>query len=407
MRTAATLALALAAACGDGIEPKDASDVPAHCPSRASGTNIQFRQIADLGTSAVLATSPPDDPRLFVVAQEGAIHIFKEEVRLLRPFLDLRADEGGPVAIGGEMGLLGLAFHPKYATNGVFFVFYTTGNVNQGTLRDVLARCTVSADPDVADRTCTEVLSIPDFAANHNGGMIEFGDDGFLYIGTGDGGGSGDPNGNGQSLEDGAPLPASVALLGKMLRIDVDHPAPGKAYGIPADNPFAIGGGAPEIFMYGLRNPWRWSFDRATGDMWIGDVGQAEIEELTALTPAQQKGANLGWKKYEGTRCFDPPCAPAGMVMPQYERTHAEGWASITGGQVYRGTCYPDLVGQYFFGDHEGSAYVRATFDGTTVTTTPIEGSHPGRPASLHAGPYGELYLTSSSGPVFHLEAAP
>lgn len=417
-----------AAACGgdSNDKPKDASpgaDAPAlpTCANPVSGTNIRFRQIGTVGSSAVLVTAPPNDPRLFVVDQAGQIRIFENEVQLPMPFLDLTPDNGGPVANGAdEQGLLGLAFHPKYASNGSFFVFYTTA---RPTLRNVLARCSVSANPNVANPTCTEVLSIPDFASNHNGGMIEFGNDGLLYISTGDGGDKNDPRRNGQSLRDGSPLSDSVALLGKILRIDVDNKAPGKEYGVPADNPFADGVvGAPEIFIIGLRNPWRWSFDRATGDMWIADVGQGRVEELTVLTPAQQKGANLGWSIYEGSECFVdrmetcPPATTTKIAMPQFERTHASGWGSITGGQVYRGTCFPDLVGQYFFADYISADYVRATFADLlpaplfTVTDIPDDGL-PAAPSSIHADARGELYLTTSPqggpGSVFHLEAAP
>lgn len=403
------------AACGgDGDKPKDAPNpnpdaaVLPRCAVPVSGTNIRFRSIGSIGSSAILATSPPADLRLFVVGQSGVIRIFKDEQLVATPFLDLRSSNGGPVIAGGEQGLLGLAFHPQYATNGLFFVFYTTNQPSS--LRDVVARCSVSANPDIANPTCTEVLSIPDFASNHNGGMIEFGSDGFLYIGTGDGGGGGDPNKNGQSLVDGSPNAASVALLGKFLRIDVDNKAPGKEYGIPADNPFAGGGGAPEIFIIGVRNPWRWSFDRETGDMWIADVGQDQFEEVTVLTPAQQKGANLGWSIYEGTDCFTEPCnadTARGKTMPQHERPRATGWASITGGQVYRGTCYPDIVGQYFFADYVGGFYARATFDGTALTVTDLPAGLPSEPASLHADARGELYLTRTNGEVLRLEAAP
>jgi hypothetical protein len=430
MRTSLAISIGLAAACGSGSgngngngngsgsgsgRPKDAGGEPTPdaaslppCPDPVWGMAVRFRRIGDIGPSAVLATAPPLDRRLFVVAQQGTIHVFKDEALVPTPFLDLGADSGGPVTSGGEMGLLGLAFHPRYAANGQFFVFYTTGVASLGTLRDVLARCTVSANPDVASPTCTEVLSIPDFASNHNGGMIEFGGDGFLYIGTGDGGGAGDPSRNAQTVVDGSPLPRSVALLGKILRIDVDRKLPGKEYDIPADNPYAAGGGAPEIFMIGLRNPWRWSFDRATGDLWIADVGQDRIEELTIVPRDQQRGANLGWSQYEGAQCFNAPCSPDGKLMPQLQGRHTDGWSTLIGGQVYRGTCSPDLVGQYFFAEHQRGRYARATFDGVTLTMTElIQDGLPDRPTSLHADARGELYLTTISGEVFRLEATP
>jgi len=404
----------LALGCGGSKKTPPPDDAPPSLPRCATpvpGTNVTMRKIGSVVGGAMLATSPPVDPRLFVIEQRGAIRIFKDEVLQPDPFLDLSPDAGGPVVAGGEQGLLGLAFHPKYATNGQFFVFYTT-RVPNNALRDVVARCQVSAaNPDRAEPTCTEILSIPDFAGNHNGGMLEFGRDGFLYIGTGDGGGGGDPQRTAQNKD---------ALLGKLLRIDVDTRAAGKEYGIPADNPFAGGGGAPEVFILGLRNPWRFSFDRETGDLWIGDVGQGVIEEMTVLRPAQQKGANLGWSIYEGEGCCltqgdkcsqsgtQAACEPAGLVFPQDSRTHGDGWISIITGQTYRGTCYPDLVGWHFYTDYGKGGLVKARLQAdNTLEIVNLTGSFPGSPASLHEDARGELYETTTSGDVYHLEVTP
>ena len=394
---AATLALGAAAGCGSGKQ-EGSTGIPT-CEQQVAGDRVVMREIGRVNGAALLVTSPPGDPRLFVLEQDGAIRIISAEQLLPAPFLDLGVDAAGPVAAGGELGLLGLAFHPQYAANGVFYIFYTTrqpGNV----LRDVLARCTVSAEsPDRANRACVEVLSIPDFASNHNGGMIEFGADGYLYVGTGDGGGGGDPQRTAQNLE---------SLLGKILRLDVDRPAPGLGYGIPADNPYAGGGGRPEIFISGVRNPWRWTFDRKTGDMWIADVGQGAVEELTVLRPAQQSGADLGWSMYEGRACYRPPCTPGAQVFPQDERLHSDGWESITGGQVYRGTCYPDLAGWYFYGDYGKGAYARARLrEDDTLEIVDLQGAFPGNPASIHEDSRGELYVTTTAGTIFHIEAAP
>jgi glucose/arabinose dehydrogenase len=388
---------AAAAACGGG--KKEGSTGLPRCEAPVEGERVTMRQIGQVRGAALLATAPPADLRLFVLEQRGTIRIISAEQLVAAPFLDLSEDAGGPVVAGGEMGLLGLAFHPKYATNGTFYVFYTT-NKPGNTLRDVLARCAVSAEsPDRANPACTELLSIPDFATNHNGGMIEFGRDGYLYIGTGDGGGGGDPQRNGQNLD---------ALLGKILRIDVDHPATGKEYGVPSDNPYAGGGGRPEIFISGVRNPWRWTFDRETGDMWIADVGQGAVEELTVLRPAQQKGANLGWSMYEGDACYYPPCSPGARKMPQDVRLHSDGWESITGGQVYRGTCYPDLVGWYFYADYAKGAYAKARLrDDDTLEVVDLQGSFPANPASLHEDARGELFVTTTAGTIFHVEAGP
>ncbi|MBA3392345.1 MAG: PQQ-dependent sugar dehydrogenase [Deltaproteobacteria bacterium] len=408
----ASLVLAVLAGGGCGGNKKTPDDAPQglpRCASPVAGSTVTMRKIGTVVGGAMLATSLPDDPRLFVIEQRGAIRVFNAEQLLPDPFLDLSADNAGPVIAGGEQGLLGLAFHPRYVTTGLFFVFYTT---RIGGLRDVVARCQVSAaSPDRADPTCTEILSIDDFAGNHNGGMIEFGKDGHLYIATGDGGGAGDP---GRTSQD------PNSLLGKILRIDVDATSGGKQYGIPSDNPFAGGGGAPEVFILGLRNPWRWSFDRETGDMWIGDVGQGQIEELTVLRAGQQNGKNLGWSIYEGNGCCATqgdncaqsgtqyPCEPANLVFPQDSRTHADGWISIIAGQTYRGTCYPDLVGWHFYTDYGKGGLVKARLKAdNTLEIVDLPGSFPREPASLHEDARGELYMTTTSGDVYHLEASP
>lgn len=416
-----TILLALAA-CGDNRggtgDGPTATDAAAVC-TPVRGTDVTLRWIVhgcDVPgaepyprcTDGVLTlvTSPPDDRRLFAVELEGRIRVVENEVLLADAFLDISDDNGGPVLTDNELGLLGLAFHPDYASNGQLYVFYTRENPDpldvDHPFLDVLARYTVSAtdrnraDPDSG----VAVLTIPDPYSNHNGGMIEFGSDGYLYISTGDGGGGGDPFGNAQNPD---------ALLGKMLRIDVDHPDPGKPYGIPADNPYATGaGGAPEVFMLGLRNPWRWSFDRATGDMWIGDVGQSDIEELDVLLAGQQVGRNLGWDMYEGNNCYTAPCDPAGMTFPLDTRDHVDSWWSIIGGQVYRGDCFPDLVGMYFYTDcgfgHMMGARLR--IDGT-LDAAQLPGDFIGNPTSLHADSRGELYETDALGNIFQIVVAP
>jgi len=408
---ASTLACCAAlAGCGNKNSARD-DDAPAMIPCPGPGTKVSVRRLADrVAGGAMLATSPPGDARLFVVEQRGAIRIYDNEHLVAAPFLDISPDNNGPVVAGGELGLLGLAFHPEYAQNGQFFVWYTAPN--NGQYLDVLARYQVSAgDPNRADPKGTVVLSVVDPYSNHNGGMVEFGADGFLYVGTGDGGSAGDPQRNAQN-------PSS--LLGKMLRIDVDHKATGKEYGIPADNPFAAGGGAPEVFMLGLRNPWRWSFDRATGDMWIGDVGQGATEELDVLKAGEQRGKNLGWSVYEGLACCrtqgdrcaqtgaQQACSTAGMTFGLDHRTHSAGWQSIIGGQVYRGSCYPDLVGWYFYTDYArgGLTMARLKTD-NTLDIVELPGSFPGGPASIHADSRGELYETDTGGNVYHVEASP
>jgi len=413
MRKLVPLLLLLIMACGGKQAPvgDDATVLP-RCAAPVSGTTVTLRKIGQVVGGALLVTAPRDDPRLFVIEQRGAIRIFDTERLLPDPFLDLSDDAAGPVIAGGENGLLGLAFHPQYATNGLFFVTYTARNTGDAAnpQRDVLVRCSVSpGDRDKADPTsCVDVLSIPDFAANHNGGMIEFGKDGYLYWATGDGGQANDPQRNGQTVVSGTPMANSNALLAKMLRLDVDHKSPGKEYGIPADNPFVTGGGAPEIFIRGLRNAWRWTFDRETGDMWIADVGQGTIEELTVLRAGEQNGKNLGWSKFEGNNCFDPPCTNADFTFPQDTRTHADGWVSITGGQVYRGSCFPDLVGTYFYTDYGkgGLASAKLQADGTLVVAD-LPGTFPRNVASIHEDARGELYATDTAGNVYQLQAGP
>jgi glucose/arabinose dehydrogenase len=272
--------------------------------------------------------------RRFVVEKTGTIQIIKADQVLATPFLDISSKVRSS---GNEQGLLGLAFHPRYAENGRFFVGYTdiAG-------RNTVERYQVSADPDRGDPASGVILlAIDDPASNHNGGMVAFGPDGHLWVGTGDGGAAGDRYQNGQNRQ---------TLLGKMLRLDVDG---GEPYGIPADNPY-VGNPlyAPEIWAMGIRNPWRYSFDRANGDLWIADVGQNAFEEIDRVPGGSPGGLNFGWPIMEGLHCF-----PAGAQCDQrpYEQPVAEygrgGGCSVTGGYVYRGSAYPSLQGLYFFGD--------------------------------------------------------
>jgi glucose/arabinose dehydrogenase len=279
--------------------------------------------------------SPPDGtPRMFVVEQAGTIKIIQSGALLPTPFLDISAR----VVSVGEQGLLGLAFHPDFATNGRFFVYYTRG---VSPAFEIVISEFKSLSANVGDPNSErELLTVPHPTfANHNGGQIAFGPDGFLYIGVGDGGSGGDPNGNGQNTQ---------TRLGKMLRIDV---TPLVGYAIPADNPFAAGGGLPEIWAYGLRNPWRFSFDQPTGRLFCADVGQSTFEEVNLVT----RGGNFGWNKMEGTICYPPgtaSCDTAGLSLPITEYGHdAAGGSAVIGGFVYRGTAIPGLVGTYLFGD--------------------------------------------------------
>lgn len=271
------LVAALLAGCGDNRIVADApasTDVPS-CVR--SGTTVVLHPLAAVQSTLTHVTSPPGDDRIFAVQDDGVIRILDQDRLVPAPFLDASVGLVPPYVggAGQELGLLGLAFDPQFATNHTFFINYTATNTGDpaNPYLDVTMRMrTLATEPNVADPSTAEVvLAIPDFAANHNGGMLEFGPDGMLYIGTGDGGFAGDPMRNGQNPH---------ALLGKILRLDVRT----SPYAIPADNPFADGvDGAPEVFILGVRNPWRFSFDPATGDLWIADVGQDRIEELDVL----------------------------------------------------------------------------------------------------------------------------
>ncbi len=287
--------------------------------------------------SPLLLTSPPGDDRLFVMEQGGLIRIVDGNQVLPDPFLDLT----GPVLSGGEQGLLGLAFHPDYSENGLFYVDYTNESGDS-----VLYEFQVSSDPDLADGDSGRLLlEVDQPYSNHNGGGLAFGPDDYLYWGLGDGGSGGDPHEHGQNTN---------TLLGSMLRIDVDS---GPRYAIPADNPFANGqGGAEEVWSYGLRNPWRWSFDFEERLLYVGDVGQGEWEEVDVV-PSGAAGLNFGWNDMEGSHCYEPPsgCATSGRVLPVVEYDHGVG-VSVIGGYVVRGGI-DHLEGVYLYADLNGSVW--------------------------------------------------
>jgi glucose/arabinose dehydrogenase len=289
---------------------------------------------SQLASPVFLTTPPGDSTRLFVVEQGGQIRVIRNDTLLATPFLDLSS----LVSTGGEQGLLSLAFHPGYQTNRYCYVSYTDTNGNSR-----IARYRTSANPDVADPlSASEILSVTQPYANHNGGLVAFGPDGKLYIGFGDGGSGGDPQGNGQNRN---------TLLGKLLRIDVDGGSP---YAIPADNPFVgTGGVRGEIWAYGLRNPWRFSFDAVTGDLYIADVGQSAREEVDVQPAGSAGGANYGWNVMEGTICYGAAsCSETGLTLPVTDYPHTNGACSITGGYVYRGQALPVLGGRYLYSDY-------------------------------------------------------
>ena len=329
-------------------------------------------------SSPVLVTHAGDGTgRLFVVEQRGVIKVLAAGSTTPTAFLDITAR----VLDGGERGLLGLAFHPQYSANGRFFVNYTRETDGA----TVIAEYARSANPNLALQTETILLVIAQPFANHNGGMIAFGPDGFLYIGMGDGGSSNDPDSRAQDIDD---------LLGKMLRIDVDGNLP---YAIPPDNPFAgVTAGRDEIYATGLRNPFRFSFDRATGQLYVGDVGQGQREEIDVVA----LGANLGWRVFEGTRCtgLDPLCTSGGFTPPIAEYSHTGGRCSVTGGYVYRGSRGVLPAGTYVFGDFcTGEIFTLAGGTSGVLLDTTLNISSFGEDEA------GELYVVGLGGTVYRL----
>jgi uncharacterized repeat protein (TIGR03806 family) len=391
-RTSTLLLLVATAACGGdsstpafGLERRTIVSGLAFPTGLASPTPVQpvlaFPQLRF--SLPLFLTAPPDGSnRIVVVEQGGLVHVFPNDpaASATTVFLDLTSQ----VQAGGEEGLLGFAFHPDYATNGFFYTYHSAA----GPRRSVLSRWRVSTNPDIADPNSQRILLEFDQPfANHNGGSLAFGPDGMLYIGSGDGGSANDPFDNAQSTS---------TPLGKILRLAPDG-------SIPADNPFAgsTQGERGEIWALGLRNPWRMSFDRATGALWVGDVGQFDVEEIDVV----QKGGNYGWRNYEGTReNVNPGGVPATAFLPPvYEYPHALG-ASITGGHVYRGTAASGFLGSYVYGDYISGRIWALVHDGTQVISN-TEIAHVTNPASFGEDEDGELYVCSFDGTVYALRA--
>jgi glucose/arabinose dehydrogenase len=325
--------------------------------------------------------------RLFILQQGGIIRILQNGSLNAAPFLDITS----LVESGGEKGLLGLAFHPNFSTNRKFYVNYTRRVAGQ--LQTIVAEYQAStANPNQADTSSARILlTINQPFDNHNGGQLAFGPDGFLYIGVGDGGSGGDPNNNGQN---------KTVLLGKLLRIDVNSTSAGKQYAIPPGNPFASGvGGAPEIFAYGFRNPWRFSFDSSR--LFVADVGQDAFEEIDLV----ESGKNYGWRVMEGTHCFNPAsnCDQTGLTLPIFDYPHSDG-ESVTGGFVYRGSAIPALVGTYVFADFISGNIWLLNESGSTWTRTLAIASGRGV-SSFGRDDSGEIYVVDYSGSILRLVA--
>ncbi len=348
----------------------------------ADDVALALEMVAGGLEAPVFLASPPGDPRLFVLEQPGRVLVL-EPGGSPQVFLDIRE----LVSFGGERGLLGLAFHPGYAANGRLFVHYSD---NAGDTALVEYRVD-PADENRADpASARRLLDVDQPAGNHNGGMLAFGPDGKLYLGLGDGGGANDRFGHGQR---------SDTLLATILRLDVDG---GHPYAIPADNPFAAGGGAPEVWAYGLRNPWRFAFDPVDGLLYVADVGQNEWEEVDVVA-AEAAGLNYGWPIMEANECFAVAgCSPDGLVLPEIAYDHSEG-CSITGGYVYRGAALPELDGHYFYGDF-CTGFVRSWHraSGRSFDWTPQLGEVRGL-SSFGVDAAGELYVTSTAGTVWRV----
>jgi glucose/arabinose dehydrogenase len=363
-------------------------------PNLPTGEGVRLLEIASGLDVPLYLTAPTGDlNRLFIVEKSGRIRIVKDGTLLPTPFLDI----SGLVSGGSEQGLLGLAFPPDYATTGRFVLHYTD---TAGDTRVSVFQ--VSPDADIADPASEQVILTADQPfTNHNGGQIAFGPAGFLYLGLGDGGGSSDPEGRGQDLSE---------LLASILRVDVQS---GTSYTVPPDNPFVGQQPAtrPEVWSYGLRNPWRFSFDRANGDLYIADVGQNNIEEVDVAPSASGggKGLNYGWSIMEGNQCYGGgQCDQTGLTLPTFQYTHAEG-CSIIGGYVYRGSAVPALQGLYFYGDFcQGWVHSFRYSGGTATEVTDWPALRTGSPmTSFGEDAAGELYVMESSGRIFKIVAGP
>ena len=378
--------LTMLAGCGGGGGGPGTGDTPLPAPAPTAPLALTLRQVAAGLDGPVLLTAPAGDQRQFIVERAGRIRILQNGALLALPFLDISAR----VTTSGEGGLLSMAFHPQYAANGLYFIYYTdrAGDI-------VVERRSVSPNPNLSDPTAAlEIIRIahPGFS-NHYGGLVAFGPDGYLYLGTGDGGSAGDPPGNAQNL---------ASLLGKLLRLDVNGATESAPYAIPPGNPFVgQAGRRAEIWASGLRNPWRFAFD--AGNLYIADVGQDRREEVD-IRPLTQGGLNYGWNILEGSLCYNAAsCASAGLAAPAFEYDHAGG-CSITGGYVYRGLAIPELAGRYFYSDYCGGflkSFVAAGAGVLEQTDWAI--GKVGGIVSFGRDADGELYLVGAGGGIYKI----
>lgn len=352
---------------------------------------LRLQEVASGLNAPTFLTAPNGDSRLFIVERAGRIRVVENGNLLATPFLDI----SNLTSTAGERGLLSMAFHPQYASNGYFFLYYTNlaGDI-------VIERRQVSAgNPNQADALSglTIITIAHPTYTNHYGGLVSFGTDGYLYLGTGDGGGGGDPLGNAQNPN---------VLLGKLLRLDVNASSSAQPYAIPADNPFVgAAGKRPEIWATGLRNPWRYAFDSVAQQLYIADVGQANLEEVN-VRAVGQAGNNYGWNIMEGTQCYNSSsCNQSGLVLPLIEYGHdSAGGCSITGGYVYRGAALPELAGQYLYSDYcSGWLKSFSVSNGSASAVKDWGIANVGNILSFGQDGLKELYMLSSNGKVYRI----
>jgi glucose/arabinose dehydrogenase len=387
---ALTAGMLVLAACGSddsGPEPKPRQQ------ARPAKTGVRLAAVGSFRSPLYVTAPPGDRRRIFVVEQGGTIRVVRGGTPLSRPFLDI-----SPIVLsGGEQGLLSLAFAPDYARTRRFYVNYTD---KQGLQRVVEYRRSRSSRDRALPSSARTILTYDGLESNHNGGLLLFGPDRLMYIGTGDGGGGNDRHGSRGNAQD------LGSLLGKILRID-PRPSGGQPYSVPSSNPFAGRSGArPEIYSYGLRNPWRFSFDRATGDLTIADVGQDAIEEIDFARRGEASGANYGWRPFEGTRrVYDEPAPDA--VAPVIQLTHSDGNCSVTGGYVVRDKALPDLFGRYVYGDLcKGELRSARLAPGSASGDAAIPGvGKVEQLSSFGEDARGRIYAVSLNGPVYRFAA--
>ena len=364
------------------------SDGNGTAPPTAAAPGVRLKRIGTFD-NPVLVTAPPGDRRrVFVVEQTGRIRLLLGGKRVRRPFLDLRAD----VIAGGEQGLLGLAFAPDYGRSGLLYVYFTGRDGDQK--MQEFRRSAGSANR-ASKSSRRQVMSMADPYPNHNGGHLVFGPDDLLYIGTGDGGSGGDPENRAQNLE---------SPLGKILRIDPRRRG-SSPYRSPASNPFVGRAGRNEIYAYGLRNPWRFSFDRRTGDLYIGDVGQGDVEEIDFAVRGQARGRNYGWSCFEGRRAFDESRNCPGAVAPVLEYGRSGGECSVTGGVVSRDPGVPDLAGRYLYGDFCAGRLRSFRIQGGRATEDRGLGLRVASLSSFGEDARGRVYAVSLDGPVYRFRS--